>query len=146
MPIWDRLSHRGILMNSIFCPICSCNVETIEHIFAWAGRDLGVHCYLVEHLDSRIDLPLFSCFVVWFCFYERWSTYRKAFDVVVTTSFWCIWNFQNSSIFGAAVRMKSLLFDDIVYKTFFFGYNRCRNAKISWSSWLYNPIYATNLL
>lgn len=91
IPTSERLSYRGILEDSILCPLCSSRVEIVDHIF--------VECIGL--------IALCSCMVVWWGVtlpsqiimdsLINWETstslrigQRKAFDTVILTSFWCI--------------------------------------------------------
>lgn len=122
IPTRDLLSHRGIMVDRITYPICSHNVETIDHISAgcaplivlWSRIAVwwGLHVPTQFFVESLI---LCSDFI-----YLR-PGQRKAFDGVILTCFWCIWNFRNSSIFGEDTPRKSLIFDDVVYM-YFFGF------------------------
>lgn len=68
---------------------------------------------------------------------------RKALDAVILTTFWCLWNFRNSIVFGTANPRKSILFDDIIDRSFFWITNRISKTKIGWTPWLHNPILAS---
>ena len=62
------------------------------------------------------------------------------------TTFWCICNFRDPTIFVKDNPSKSMRFDDVVYRAFFWNSNRCRKANIIWNSWLHNPMSATIMM
>lgn len=147
IPTRERLSYKEILLESILCPICSCRVETIEHLFSGCSKlcDIWTRIAIWWGIQIPDHMSVHSLIMRSDSFSMRGGQ-RKAFDAVVITCFWCIWNFTNSTIYGSTTPKKSFLFDDVVYWAFLWISSRCCKAKLCWSSWLHNPISATTLM
>ncbi|XP_023728374.1 uncharacterized protein LOC111876074 [Lactuca sativa] len=134
------------MVDSILCPVCSSIVETVEHIFANCSDLIallsriaiwwGVNCPSQLTVDSLFNWADSTTWKI---------CQHKAFDAVILTTFWCIWNFRNNVIFRAKTPKKSLIFDDVVHKSYVWISSRCSKANISWSSWLHSPFTATKL-
>lgn len=102
-------------IDSIMCLVCQSQVESIFHIF------LLCPCLRIIWLRIanwwNVDLPNEASIMAYISYADSIggaTVVRKAFDAVVTTTFWCLWRFRNSLLFGT-VRPKLLeIFDDIV--------------------------------
>ena len=147
IPTRERLSARGIMVDSIGCPVCGLSVESVNHIFA--------DCSLLREVWHRlaiwwgVDLPReasLRSYVEWSSKIVGSSGQRKAFEAVIITTFWVLWNFRNQSIFALNPPKKASIFDEVVDRSFFWVSNRCRNRNVSWGMWLQNPLIACNTL
>lgn len=58
--------------------------------------------------------------VSWSDFVSLGGGQCKAFDVVVLTTFWCLWNSCNLNLFVMVLLRKSFLFDDVIDMVFSF--------------------------
>ena len=143
----QSLSHCGITLNSIKCPICSPTVESTDHLFAGCIQLRDIWFCVAIWWDVQIPFQL-SIDSILSCSQSTGlrGGHRKTFDAVIFTTLWCLWNFWNASIFGTVVPRKSFIFDDVVEKCYFWISNRCTKAKIGWFSWLHNPSIACNML
>ncbi|KAL7587905.1 hypothetical protein Lser_V15G40076 [Lactuca serriola] len=147
LPTRANLSYRGILLDSILCPVCSAMIESIDHLFfgyselidLWNRVALWWGVHVPQHLS--IDSLLF-----WSNSFSWRSGQRKVFDAVIMTTLWCIWNFRNSILFGTELPMKSIIFDEMVKNSYFWVVNRCSKANIGWTNWLHNLVSACKLL
>lgn len=104
IPLRERLSNRGILVHSIMCPIYTCAVETIGHIFTGCSEliDIWVIISIWWGLSLSDQLSLQSL-INWSDGVNLWRGQQKVFDTVIIISFWCIRNFRNISIFGTVL-------------------------------------------
>ncbi|XP_023739863.1 uncharacterized protein LOC111887963 [Lactuca sativa] len=123
------------MADSILCPVCSTTVETVEHIFANCSELIVLWTHIAIWWGVRCPSQLTVD-----------SLFNWADSSVILTTFWCIWNFRNVVIFRANTPKKSLIFDDVVHKSYVWISSRCSKAKISWSSWLHNPVNATKIM
>lgn len=147
IPNRERLSDRGIKVESIIYPVFRNAVETIDHIFTGCTDLLDiwkrVAIWWNVLLPNQASIPSLSS---WAEFDLMRSSQRKAFVAVVLKTFWSIWNFRNSMVFGTTIPRKFILFDDIIDRLYFWISNRCNKAKLSRTSSLHNPALAYSLL
>lgn len=107
-------------INSILCPICNKEVDSVCHLFL--GCDL-THDLL--HLLCRwwnLSTSCFIYFIDWINWFDslRISKVCKLFlEAVFYTLWWSIWCFRNSLVFGKVKPKKCLLFIRWSPKVFF---------------------------
>ena len=147
LPTRERLSARGILIDSILCPVCGIGVETIDHIFAGCSQLKEVWCRIAIWwgVDTPQEWSVQSIFE-WPEVLRAKDGQRKAFEAVLLTTFWVLWNFRNASVFDPSPPKKASILDDVVDRSFFWVSNRCKNRRINWGMWLQNPLIACNTL
>ncbi|KAL7607552.1 hypothetical protein Lser_V15G19875 [Lactuca serriola] len=144
IPTRETLSSTGILVETIMCPICSCLVETVHHLFVGCSDLMDIWTRIAIWWGLNLPDPItIHSLLSWSDIVTLRASQRKIFDAVVITTFWCIWNFRNAIIFGTVIPKKALFFDDVVHKAFFWISNRCKKAKLGWSTWLHNPSFIT---
>ena len=131
LPTRERLSLRGIMVDSILCPVCSVAVESIDHLFVGCSNlvELWARVAIWWGLDTPNVVSVTSL-LDWADSLRIKSSQKKVFDAVIVTSLWVLWNFRNNLIFGTSPPKKTSIFDEIVDRTFFWVSNRCKK-KIS---------------
>ena len=147
IPTRERLSARGIMVDSIMCPVCGGAVETIDHIFAGCSQLREVWCRIA--IWWGVDPPLgdsLRSILEWPTKLAVRAGQRKAFDAVIITTVWVLWNFRNASIFGSCPPKKAEILDDVVDRSYFWISNRCKKHSIRWGLWLQNPLIACSTL
>ncbi|KAL7618666.1 uncharacterized protein LOC111916698 [Lactuca sativa] len=129
------------------CPLCSVAVETIDHLFVGCRELLEIWSRIPIWWDVRLpDRFAIDDIMRWVDSTSLKIGQRKAFDAVIISAFWCLWNFRNNFVFGPTIPRKSDLFDAIVERTFFWISNRSSKSRIGWTSWLHNPVLASILM
>ncbi|GJY79634.1 RNA-directed DNA polymerase, eukaryota [Tanacetum coccineum] len=115
LPTRLNLSKRGILTNSIACPICDSAQEDVHHLF--------FGCTMAKDLSSLIcrwwNLPWtamvsFSDWDAWFLSTRLSSKLKSLLEGVFLTAWWSIWSFRNRLLFDDVPPRRSRIFDDIV--------------------------------
>ena len=143
LPTKLNISRRGMLLDSLSCPICGKAVESSSHIF--------FACHIVREV-----LRLVSCW--WDVSFMEVSTYEEWLDWLVNLRlhsknkqllegvcyimWWLIWNFRNKIIFDQTPPSKASIFDEVVARSFNWCRYRCK-ASFSWIDWLKNPNLVT---
>ncbi|GJX45703.1 RNA-directed DNA polymerase, eukaryota [Tanacetum coccineum] len=139
LPTRLNLSKRGILTNSIACPICDSAQEDVHHLF--------FGCTMAKDLSSLIcrwwNLPWtamvsFSDWDAWFLSTRLSSKLKSLLEGVFLTAWWSIWSFRNRLLFDDGPPRRSKIFDDIVSCSFNWCTNRC-SSFISKEFWYKNP-------
>nr|GEY60437.1 RNA-directed DNA polymerase, eukaryota [Tanacetum cinerariifolium] len=115
LPTRFNISRRGILIDSIKCPICDQGVETLSHLF--------FTCPMVRHVFNMIN-RWWSLHSVEVDSYEGWFLWIDSVHIPVKNNsllegvfqvmWWLLWYFRNKTIFEAKVPRKALFFDEVV--------------------------------
>ena len=139
LPTRLNLSKRGVLTNSIACPICDSAHEDVNHLF--------FGCSMAQDLLSLIcrwwNLPWtmlgsFSDWDTWFISTRFSSKLKSLLEGVFLTAWWSIWSFRNRLLFDDVPPRHSRIFDDVVSCSFNWCSNRC-SSFISKEFWYKNP-------
>ncbi|KAL4560754.1 hypothetical protein LXL04_032908 [Taraxacum kok-saghyz] len=147
LPTRERLSVWGILVDSIMCHVCSVAVETVDHIFG--GCSLLLEVWHRIAIWWGVDPPTVGsvCSIWdWSMSLTMRSGQRKAFEAVIITTLWVLWNFRNNTIFRLTPPKKASIFYDVVDRSFFWISNRCKKCHFGWGLWLQNPLIACSNL
>ncbi|GJZ40520.1 RNA-directed DNA polymerase, eukaryota, reverse transcriptase zinc-binding domain protein [Tanacetum coccineum] len=139
LPSRLNLSRRGLDIPTIMCPICEKYAKSTNHIF--------YDCYMVRDIYRKIaswwdvSSPQISSYEEW----EAWISSlnfpfkrKLLMEGVFYIAWWTIWNFRNKLVFGSTIPSKSVIFDDIVARSFQWCKHRGR-FNFSWIDWLKNP-------
>lgn len=139
LPTRVNLSRRGIIVDSISCPLCSASEEDIHHLLF--GCDMAKNIFRRLCRWWELDWQALGSFLEWYTWFSsiRLSSKVKALlEGVFYIAWWSIWSFRNRYIFDASPPRRSMLFDDIVSLSFNWCSSRCSRA-FSWDSWLKAP-------
>ncbi|GJX42842.1 RNA-directed DNA polymerase, eukaryota, reverse transcriptase zinc-binding domain protein [Tanacetum coccineum] len=119
LPSRPNVSKKGLDIPTIMCPICEKYAESTNHIF--------YDCYMVRDIYRKIaswwDVSSPQIFS-----YEEWEAWISSFNFpfkrkllmegVFYIAWWTIWNFRNKLVFGSTIPSKSVIFEDIVARSF----------------------------
>ncbi|GJY92585.1 EGF-like calcium-binding protein [Tanacetum coccineum] len=140
LPTRFNLDRSGIDLHSTCCPVCDEDIETEEHLFSscfitidtWAkvlvwwnipNMTISSLMYAVN-LADRVAIP---------------TNHRVAFDVVVQTTLWILWRFQNETCFSSKRPSKQFILSDIKLSSFNSISCRLRKVHLNWIHWFDNP-------
>ncbi|GKB49550.1 RNA-directed DNA polymerase, eukaryota, reverse transcriptase zinc-binding domain protein [Tanacetum coccineum] len=141
LPSRVNLDRRGIDVNSILCPICQMDIETINHIFFSCDMALDLWAKLARWWD--LDIPICANIFEWLDWIGTSQLLNKVKDYlegVGGTLMWSIWSFRNRLIFSNTPPIKAVLWDFIVSQSYLWISSRNPKSKISWVDWIRNPI------
>nr|GFA20830.1 RNA-directed DNA polymerase, eukaryota [Tanacetum cinerariifolium] len=125
-----NLDRRGIDLESILCPFCIEDFETVNHIF--------FSCELASVLWGKfaswwdLDIPVCANVEDWFGwidFLHRSSKSKAIIKGAGGTLLWCIWKFRNELLFSRIPPKKSTLWDMILSISFLWISSRNPNYK-----------------
>ncbi|GKE19291.1 RNA-directed DNA polymerase, eukaryota, reverse transcriptase zinc-binding domain protein [Tanacetum coccineum] len=142
-----NLDRKGIDVDSLLCPTCQEDVETVNHIFFKCDLAKQLWALLARWWD--FDFPFCENIMEWHSWLDSSSLSSKArlfLDGVEGTLMWFIWSFRNRLVFSSSPFKKSLLWDSIVSHSFLWISSRNPKLKLSWVDWLKNPIVSINSL
>ncbi|XP_071728655.1 uncharacterized protein [Rutidosis leptorrhynchoides] len=140
VPVRTELDKRGIDLDSVRCPLCNDDVETIDHalFFCRHSMDLWEKVYKWWRFNSVANISLSEAFrgkcnrvtspleslvwqaLEWSCAYFIW------------------WN-RNQKTFANSCWSSSTALMEIQSKTFVGISNRLKNRKLDWLKWLTDP-------
>ncbi|GJT63384.1 RNA-directed DNA polymerase, eukaryota [Tanacetum coccineum] len=132
LPTRFNLSRRGIDIESIVCPMCNSMVESSRHLFFSCEFSNQIMCKIMRwwELDYR-EINSYEAWGEWMLSIRFPSKLKKVFEGTCYIVWWFIWIWRNQLLFGQNSRSKSLMFDDIVSRSFYWIRSRCK-AKFSW--------------
>ncbi|GJY52349.1 RNA-directed DNA polymerase, eukaryota [Tanacetum coccineum] len=122
--IYDRcnLVRRGVVMDSDLCPVCGLVTEDITHVLFrcdLAGLTFRKICRWWE-LDWQV-LMSFEDWNDWFSAIRLSSKVKLMLEGVCYVAWWHIWAFRNHLIFDATPPRRSMIFDDIVSRSYYWS-------------------------
>ncbi|GJY27091.1 RNA-directed DNA polymerase, eukaryota [Tanacetum coccineum] len=139
LPTRSNLANRGVVLDSLLCPICGSVPEDASHFLFQCGLSKLVFRKICRWWDLvPNDMSSFSDWDVWFSGIRLPCKLKLILEGVFYVAWWHIWRFRNQSIFAETPPRRSVLFDDIVSRAFDWCVSRC-NSSFSWDSWLKNP-------
>ncbi|GJZ04446.1 RNA-directed DNA polymerase, eukaryota [Tanacetum coccineum] len=139
LPTRCNLSDRGVPLNSMLCPLCGSENEDSPHVF--------FRCELAKLISRKVcrwwdlswnDASSFVDWFTWFSSIRLPAKLKLMLEGVFYVAWWHIWVFRNRLIFEDSAPRRSVIFDDIVSRSFTWCGSRC-SSSFSWDSWLKNP-------
>ncbi|GJV20013.1 RNA-directed DNA polymerase, eukaryota, reverse transcriptase zinc-binding domain protein [Tanacetum coccineum] len=110
LPSRVNLDRRGVDVESIFCPICLEDLETVNHSFFNCGLAKDMWASLAKWWE--LDIPVCDNIAEWFVWLDSLRIplkVRLILEGVGGTLMWSIWNFHNSLIFSSCPPKKAVL-------------------------------------
>ncbi|GKC21548.1 RNA-directed DNA polymerase, eukaryota, reverse transcriptase zinc-binding domain protein [Tanacetum coccineum] len=111
LPTRLNISHRGMDIGSILCPICGNVVESSRHLFflyrftSEIMRKIS-RWWDIDYIEIIMNL--------------RMSLKRKQiFEGTCYVLWWYIWNYRNKCIFGRELPSKAIFFDEVVSRSYY---------------------------
>ncbi|GKC88619.1 RNA-directed DNA polymerase, eukaryota, reverse transcriptase zinc-binding domain protein [Tanacetum coccineum] len=101
LPSRVNLDRRGIEIESILCPSCHEDIETINHSFFNYGMAKDLWSLLAKWWE--LDISVCSNIAEWFEWFDSLrvpSKVRLFLEGVTGTLMWSIWNYRNNLIFS----------------------------------------------
>nr|GEY79190.1 hypothetical protein [Tanacetum cinerariifolium] len=133
LPFRVNLDRKGVEVDSLLCPICRLDVETVNHLFF--NCDMAKDLWALVAKWWELDVPLCSNISDWYSWLDGvrlTSMSRSILEGVGGTLMWTIWFFRNKLIFSSSPPKKASLWDFIVAQSFLWFSSRNPKNKISW--------------
>ncbi|XP_071705251.1 uncharacterized protein [Rutidosis leptorrhynchoides] len=140
LPTLVELDNRGIDLNSVRCPICDDDVETIEHslIFCSYVMDIWSRVHKWWGLGNVSNLSVNEAFVG-NCNSITSELGAKIWQAVEWTTGYLIWKNRNNKIFKNYSWNGTTALNEIQVLSFEWISRRIKGRKIEWLDWLSNP-------
>nr|GEZ54336.1 RNA-directed DNA polymerase, eukaryota [Tanacetum cinerariifolium] len=119
LPSRVNISRRGIDINSILCPICEREVESVSRVF--------FSCYVAKDNFKKVchwwnvdfaEVSSYDEWLLWISSLRIHGKHKKVFEGVCYGLWWHLWFFRNKWMFGQDRPSMERLFDDVVLRTF----------------------------
>ncbi|XP_071718540.1 uncharacterized protein [Rutidosis leptorrhynchoides] len=140
LPTLTELDKKGIDLNSIRCPLCDDDIESIEHtlVFCKHAFDLWSKVYSWWGLGHVSNLSMSEIL--------RGNTLasssglgKKIWQAVEWVCAYLIWKNRNNKVFREKCWNISVAFNEVQLKSFEWISLRLKKKKIEWLSWLNDP-------
>ncbi|KAL4577899.1 hypothetical protein LXL04_014014 [Taraxacum kok-saghyz] len=133
LPSRTQLVFRGVAVESVLCPLCQEEEETVYHLL--------FECSTARQVWQRVatwiqrDIPLFDSpggMIAWVDSHPLVRFIRVKLDSICTVVLWVLWTYRNAKLFNPERAKKHLLFYNI--REFSFNWFVVRNStvRISW--------------
>ena len=139
LPTRCNLLYRGVEIESSLCPVCGLVPEDISHILFKCDLAVSI-CRRICHWwnINWIEVNSFVDWTGWFSSIRLPSKIKQMLEGTFYVAWWHLWNFRNQTIFNANPPRRSVIFDDILSRSFMWCNSRCAKT-FSWESWLKTP-------
>ena len=141
LPTRERLSARGIEIESIMCLICGLTSEHLLHLFC----QCQVATTIWDHIFSWLQMPSFGVLSPkdtfgWVEECRLRTNQKKVLEVVVCAALWIMWRYRNDVIHDSRKMRKGIILDCIKEFSFVWFRNRQHKVVVAWSDWLQQPL------
>nr|GEW87382.1 RNA-directed DNA polymerase, eukaryota [Tanacetum cinerariifolium] len=129
LPTRSNLVRRGVVLDSSLCPLCGLVPEYIHHVLFRCDTARLVFRRICRWWDlDWHDLLSFSDWNAWFSAIRLSSRIKLILEGVFYVAWWHLWVYRNQSIFAATPPRRSMIFDDIVSRSFTWCASRCNSS------------------
>ncbi|XP_071687664.1 uncharacterized protein [Rutidosis leptorrhynchoides] len=140
IPVRDELVKKGMILDSLNCPMCNEVVETVDHALLSCkfAKDIWLGVYkwwgLSFPLNDNIDNILKGDGYIGSSGFKK-----KIWQVIVWTTGHFIWKNRNQQTFKDDCWAPPRVISEIQIKTFEWIISRSRIKSIDWHQWLLHP-------
>ncbi|GKD51025.1 RNA-directed DNA polymerase, eukaryota [Tanacetum coccineum] len=139
LPTRVNLLRRGVVLESSLCLMCGLLPEDIHHVISRCDIAQAIFRKICHWWDlDWHDLFSFSDWYAWFSAIRLSASLKLLLEGVFYTAWWHLWAYRNQIIFADNPPRRSVIFDDIVSRSFFWCSSRS-NRTFSWETWMKNP-------
>nr|GEU97702.1 RNA-directed DNA polymerase, eukaryota [Tanacetum cinerariifolium] len=119
LPTRSNLVRRGVVLDSSLCLLCGLVPEDIHNVLFRCDTAKLVFRRICRWWDlDWHDLLSFSNWNAWFSAIRLPSKIKLILELVFYVAWWHRWVYRNQSIFAATPPRRSVIFDDIVLRSF----------------------------
>nr|GEX00314.1 RNA-directed DNA polymerase, eukaryota [Tanacetum cinerariifolium] len=141
LPTRWNLSRKGIELDTLLCPICDSNIETVDHTFWTCSLATSIWNKIFDWLDIDAPSPVHIKDIFTWINDLRVSTTKKSIlEVICGVALWALWQFRKGLVFGSSPSNRCTLFDSIIDTSYRWYSIRNKLSSISWNNWMLNPL------
>ncbi|KAL4555601.1 hypothetical protein LXL04_038225 [Taraxacum kok-saghyz] len=101
LPTRLNLEHKGIDVDTIMCPVCQRDVESLAHILFKCEVAIAVWGRVANWCDVyMLVFDSYGEMTQWVDAQSNTNDRRVNVDAVCCITMWVLWNFRNSMVFG----------------------------------------------
>lgn len=140
IPVRSELDKRGIDLDSLLCPICNSEIETVDHVIVGCNFSKDIWAKVAGWWKVRLS-PLSSVRDVFLQNSgDSFSTIKKEiWQATIWVTGYCIWNYRNNLVFKAKHSNTSAVLSEIQLLSHKWIIRRWRKGVISWLRWMLDP-------
>lgn len=132
---------RGINIDSLFCPLCSSDGESIDHALLWCTVVTKVSQIVpkwcgVQRLFLWETQELNSQEVLAFVL----AAAKEIWEAILGVSAWCIWRVRNKKVKEEKPWCLLQVTSDIQILSYLWISSRRNKPPIPWTMWMLNPL------
>ncbi|XP_071713330.1 uncharacterized protein [Rutidosis leptorrhynchoides] len=141
LPVLTELDKRGLDLNSVRCPICDNDIESVDHSLVYCNRSLEIWSKILEWwgFNGSNITSLGDIFDV--TSGNSMSTLgAKVWQAVRWSSAYLIWKNRNQKVFKNESWNTPVAICEIQVASYDWIAKRCKSkTSIDWHNWLHNP-------
>ncbi|XP_071727646.1 uncharacterized protein [Rutidosis leptorrhynchoides] len=141
IPVRVELDKRGMDLDSVLCPLCNTETESVSHALLYCNEVNKVWKGIERWWNIDVDISTVNAAlsaVPSSINYAMGKTIWQATMWVVTYS---IWNVRNKNVFTKASWNHANILNEVQLKSFQWISKRLKKSNLEWSQWLINPGY-----
>ncbi|XP_071704072.1 uncharacterized protein [Rutidosis leptorrhynchoides] len=140
LPVRIELDKRGIDLDSVRCPICDDDVESLDHLlfFCRVSMDVWDKVYKWWGLDAVTNLSISEAFRGK-CNRNLSHLESLVWQAIEWTCASFIWRNRNQKVFTNSCWSVPVLMMEIQLKSFEWISNRIKDRKLDWLIWISDP-------
>ncbi|XP_071713183.1 uncharacterized protein [Rutidosis leptorrhynchoides] len=140
LPVRTELDKRGIDLDSVRCPVCDEDIETVEHILTQCkfAKDIWSRVHRWWNKGNHPDISIDTLFRG----HVNMSTSNqpsRLWQAIEWTCGYIIWRNRNERVFRKKSSNGPMPLNEIQIKSFEWISSRSRKQPIDWNQWLLNP-------
>ncbi|XP_071718232.1 uncharacterized protein [Rutidosis leptorrhynchoides] len=145
LPVRLELDKRGVDLNSVSCPLCDDDLESVEHAILFCKHAMEVW----DRVFKWCDMGNLSYFTISEIFSNNGSTSmsglgKKIWLALLWISAYYIWKNRNSLVFKGKRCIALVVFNEIQLISFEWISTRVKGKSMDWHTWLTNPSFYLN--
>ncbi|XP_071714216.1 uncharacterized protein [Rutidosis leptorrhynchoides] len=141
LPVLTELDKRGVDLNSVRCPLCDGDIESVSHSLILCKHTYDIWCKILEWWGwGRSKSPSVQVEEL-FCDTSCASSDigKNIWQAVVWSCSYLIWKNRNQKVFSNKCWNVPVAVNEIQVKSFEWIAKRCKYKPIDWHNWLHNP-------
>ncbi|XP_071726921.1 uncharacterized protein [Rutidosis leptorrhynchoides] len=138
IPVRVELDKRGIDLDSVRCPVCDEDIETVEHSIILCKRAAAIWSKVFSWWN--LGTPSNQCIdEIFKGDHSNISSDMGAVLWQATKFGYVIWNHRNKSTFGKEKSSSASIFNEIQVLSHTWISSRLKKFSVDWHKWFYNP-------
>ncbi|XP_071704978.1 uncharacterized protein [Rutidosis leptorrhynchoides] len=140
LPVFSELDKRGLDLDSILCPLCGDESETVEHalvkckklaefwgcLFCW----WNISANSLQTFDPLAEDQIFSSFA---------NHGKLIWEGVKWASCYSLWSARNNKVYNGKEWSSSKVLSEVQISSFNSISKRIKKSQMEWHQWILNP-------